>query len=185
MNWFRKKRPEMDNMPKRMTPSEFLSYATQFIHFEAAKWGYAKKGFILNEGLISIGNPFIAEGLISEQDISKRTNSFFLSLATSNLQTGVILARALCTNRQKLISGEFFDEHESIESMYNELLVALKEDLHVSIQQWEEFREFIVPKMLTMLEPFTNLPNFEEYREKAVSAYYLLGVSIGLEKHEP
>lgn len=132
-----------------------------------------------------MGNPFIAEGFKSEPDKSKRTNSFYLSLATSNMQLGVVLARELCTNRRYLLSGQFFDEHEDVESLYKELLVALKEDLHVSVQEWEAFREFIFPRMLTLIAPYDGQPSIEDYRVKALFAYYLLGISIGLEKHEP
>ncbi len=186
MNWFRKNKTGKTDSPKAMTPTEFFKSSVIFLHEEAAKKGFANKGFILNEGLISIGNPFISAGLNNEPDKSKRTDSFYLSLATSNLQYGVVIARVLCTDRERLISGQFFKETaDSIEQLYNELLVALKEDLHISFQEWEDFRNFIITKMLTLLNPYISLTNFEEYRVKAVSAYYLLGVSIGLEKYEP
>lgn len=186
MSWFRKNNKEKNDVPKMMTPSEFFKYSVEYIHKEAAKKGFAKKGFIMNEGLISIGNPFISEGLKSEPDKNKRTNAFYMTLATSNLQCGVVLARVLCTDRNRIISGSFFEGHEDVlEQLYKELLIALKEDLHVSFHEWEEFREFIISKMLYLLEPYSALSNVDEYRVKAVSAYYLLGVSIGLEKYEP
>ena len=184
MNWFSKKGKEIDKMPINMEPSEFLLHAVEFLHNEALKKGFAQKGFILNEGLLSVGTPSIIEGLKSEPQKTKRTNSFYLSLAASNLQTGIIFARALCTNRQDFISGIFFEKHDSIESMYNELLIALKEDLHITIQEWNSFREFIVPKLLSLLAPYSSLKNVEIYQQKALTAYYLLGVSIGLEKYE-
>ncbi len=180
-----KKKTESDPIVNAMTVSEFFPYAVQFLHDEAAKRGFAKKGIILSDGLISIGNPFISAGLKSESDNKNRDNSFYLSLACSNMQLGMILARVLCTNRQYLISGQFYEEHEDYESLYKELLISLREDLKISLQEWESFRDFIVPKMLDLIAPFSVQSDFEMYRIKAVSAYYLLGVSIGLEKYEP
>ena len=185
MGWLKRQKSKTKSTENYMSVSDFFPYAVQYLHEEAAKKGFAKKGFILNEGLISMGNPFISEGFKSEPDLSKRTNSFYLSLAASNMQLGIVLARVLCTNRQYLLSGQFFDDHEDFEALYKELLIALKEDLHVTVPEWEDFRAFIVPQLLTLISPFLGKQNIEEYRVKAVSAYYLLGISIGLEKYEP
>ena len=185
MNWLRQNKKEKDEVPKCMTPSEFLGYSVEYIHKEAAKKGFAKKGFILNEGLVAIGSPFISEGLASEPDRHKRTNAYYMSLAASNLQCGIVFARVLCTDKERIISGSFFNENEDVfELIYKEFLIALRDDLHMSFQAWDAFREFIIPKMMTLLEPYSELSNAEEYRAKVVSAYYLLGVSIGLEKYE-
>ncbi len=177
--WFNKRKETP--MP---SPSEFLSTAILKLHDAAMEKGFANKGFIFHEGLLEIGNPFISEGLKS-QPLQLRDVSFYYSLATSNLQTGFVLARQAGVDKASLINGSFFETHPDVESMYKELIVGLKTDLNVDFKEWESFRNYIVPMWSNIIEPYKESPNLEIYKVKLLVAYYTLGISIGLEKYEP
>lgn len=177
--WFNKKKA----IPEP-SPSEFLSMAILRLHDAAMKKGFANKGFIFNEGLLELGNPFISEGLKS-QPLHLRDEPFYYSLATSNLQTGFVLARQVCVNKVSLLNGSFFESHADVESMYRELIAGLQTDLNVGFKEWENFRDYIVPMWSEIIRPYKDSSNIEAYKVKLLVAYYTLGISIGLEKYEP
>ena len=177
--WFNKKKA----MPE-LSPSEFLSTAILRLHDDASKKGFANKGFIFHEGLLEMGNSFISEGLKS-RPLHLQDESFYYSLATSNLQTGFVLARQACINKESLLNGSFFESHADVESMYQELVVGLQTDLNISFKEWENFRNYIIPTWSDIIRPYQNSSNLEAYKVKLLVAYYTLGISIGLEKYEP
>ena len=177
--WFNKKKA----IPEP-SPSEFLSTAILKLHDAALKKGFANKGFIFHEGLLEMGNPFISEGL-KLQPLQLRDEAFYYSLATSNLQTGFVLSRQACVNREALLNGSFFESHADVESMYHELVVGLQADLNIGFKEWENFRNYIVPMWSEIIRPYKDSSNIEAYKVKLLVAYYTLGISIGLEKYEP
>lgn len=179
--FFNKKRKQSTTY---LQPSEFLRNAVLLLHNKAADKGFARKGFILNEGLLELGNPIISEGLKTQSDLTKRDNSFYFSLAASNMQIGFVLARQLCTDKESLISGSFFETHPTPDTMYHELVAGLKADLKIDLEQWEEFRNYIVPLWAQLISPYINGSNEEVYNMNLLAAYYMLGISIGLEKYE-
>lgn len=169
---------------KKESPQEFFVSSIKTLHELAQKKGFAKKGFILHEGLIEIGNPFITEGLKSEPNPEKRPFDYYYSLATANLQMGVILAHYACVDKQSVVSGDIFEKISDVESSYKTLSVVLKENLNISFQKWDEFRHYIVPYWDELIKHYKNDSNIEIYNSKLLAAFYLLGVSIGLEKYE-
>lgn len=169
---------------KKESAQEFFVSSVQTLHDLAQKKGFAKKGFILHEGLIEIGNPFIAEGLRSEPNPGKRPFDFYYSLATANLQMGLILAHYACVDKQSVVSGSIFEKISNVESSYKILLVVLKDNLGITFEQWDAFRHFIVPYWDKLIQKYKTNSNIEIYDSKLLSAYYLLGVSIGLDKYE-
>ena len=177
--WFNKKRKSPDP-----SPSEFLSTAILKLHDAALKKGFANKGFIFHEGLLEMGNPFISEGLKSQPSYLQ-DESFYYSLATSNLQTGFVLSRQACVNREALLNGSFFESHADVESMYHELVIGLQADFNIGLQEWENFRNYIVLMWSEIIRPYKDSSNIEAYKVKLLVAYYALGISIGLEKYEP
>ena len=160
-------------------PSEYLKDTIVFIHDIARQQGYANLGFICNDGLMQIAEPIINESIHYIKD-----NVSLLEMTTSNLQLGVVLGRQCGIDKKSLIDGSFFDEHEDFESLYNELCIALKEDMHKSIDDWNNFREFIIPKALKLIDAYKQSENYKLYLFRLELAYYCLGVSIGLEKYE-
>lgn len=169
---------------KICSPQEFLVQSISFLHNKAKSKGYANKGFILNEGLLKIGNPIIHEALKSSPNVSNRPEYFYYETATSVLQIGMILGRQAGIDARSLSDGSFFDSHEDLHSMYNELLIVLNCDLHRSIQDWNDFRYYIVSYWNELIDRYRKCKNFEEYNGKLLASYYMLGVSIGTEKYE-
>ena len=92
---------------KKKSPQEFFVSSINTLHDLAQKKRFANKGFILHEGLIEIGNPFIAEGLKSEPNLKNRSFDFYYSLAASNLQIGLILAHYACVENNPLFPEMF------------------------------------------------------------------------------
>lgn len=169
---------------RKKSPQEFFVSSINTLHDLAQKKGFANKGFILHEGLIEIGNPFIAEGLKSEPNSKNRSFDFYYSLAASNLQIGLILAHYACVDKQSVISGDVFEKLSDVESSYKALLLVLKDNLNISFEEWDSFRHYIVPFWDELIKNYKKDPNIEIYNSKLLSAYYLLGVSIGLDKFE-
>ena len=169
---------------RKKSPQEFFVSSINTLHNLAQKKGFANKGFILHEGLIEIGNPFIAEGLKSEPNSKNRSFDFYYSLASSNLQIGLILAHYACVDKQSVISGDVFEKLSDVEASYKALLLVLKDNLNISFEEWDSFRHYIVPFWDELIKNYKKDPNIEIYNSKLLSAYYLLGVSIGLDKFE-
>ncbi len=180
--FFKKKRKQSAPF---LQPSEFLRDVILILHDNAAKKGFAKKGFIFNEGLLELGNPIILEALKSQPDLNQRDTSFYFSLAASSMQIGFVLARQLCIDKTSLIDGSFLESHPTPDTMYQELIIGLKADLNVDVKQWEAFRRYIVLFFTDLISPYLGSPHQEVYNMKLLVAYYMLGVSIGLEKYEP
>ena len=167
----------------KKTPSEFLVYCVQVLHEEAAKYGFAKKGALIDEGLIELGNPFIREGIRS-RDLFRNDSDYFYSVATSNLQVGVVFARVSCIDRAVFSTGRFYEENPSPEDILALLHIGLWEDYRVTPEQWNTFRLKIIPLFTDLIEEYLKDKRKDEYITKLFSAYYILGVSIGLEKYE-
>ena len=91
--WFKTKKKSPNP-----SPSEFLSTAILRLHADASKKGFANKGFIFHAALLEMGNSFISEGLKSRPS-HLHDESFYYSLATSNLQTGFVLASLFTMDR--------------------------------------------------------------------------------------
>lgn len=170
---------------KKKSPQEFFVESISTLHNLAQNKRLANKGFILHEGLIEIGNPFIAEGLKSEPNLKNRPFDFYYSLAASNLQMGLILAHYACVDKQSVISGDVFEKISDVESSYKTLLVVLKDNLNITFEEWDSFRHYIVPFWDKLIKDYKKDSSIEIYNSKLLSAYYLLGVSIGLDKFEP
>ena len=169
---------------KKESVQDFLASSVQILHVLAKAKGFASKGFILHEGLFEIGTQFISEGLKSEPTPGKRPYDFYYSLAASNLQMGLILAHYACVDKQSVISGRIFEKISDAESFYKTLVIVLKDNLNLTYQQWDDFRHFIVPYWDKLIQNYINDPNIEAYNSELLAAYYLLGVSIGLDKYE-
>ena len=72
----------------------------------------------------------------------------------------------------------------ALSTQLNALLLVLKDNLNISFEEWDSFRHYIVPFWDELIKNYKKDPNIEIYNSKLLSAYYLLGVSIGLDKFE-
>ena len=87
-------------------------------------------------------------------------------------------------DKRSVISGDVFEKLSDVEASYKALLLVLKDNLNISFEEWDSFRHYIVPFWDELIKNYKKDPNIEIYNSKLLSAYYLLGVSIGLDKFE-
>ena len=108
-----------------------------------------------------------------------------------------ILGKEICNFRQEkevilVIGGslgakninDLYSQIDSFDSIFQELEILLRDDLCMTFEQWDGFRHFIVPKCSEILLPYMDNPNKDAYVFRTLLSYYLLGVSIGIEKYE-
>lgn len=163
--------------------SEFLKNTVKYLHDLSIKKGFAKKGFIYNNGLSEIGEVWVKESMSAPFKFEMNEREFLYSIATANMQMGMIFGRRCglgAKNEDDLYSG-----FTALEGNLQELNELLNEDLGVTFEQWDDFRHFIIPKFSEIMKPYVNTQNKEDYIFRILLSYYLLGVSIGIEKYEP
>ena len=160
----------------------FLKEQILYLHSLAEGKGFAKKGFIFNEGLLKLGEIWVKESLSAPFKSEMGRREFLYSIATSNLQTGMVFGRkcGLGINNIDKLMPEFDDWGKFMV----ELDELLSDDLGITFEQWDDFRSFIIPKWSEIMAPYENDSNKAGYEFRLLLAYYLLGVSIGIEKYE-
>ncbi len=175
----------MFGFKKKKDISVFFKDSIIELHNLAQNYDFAKKGFIFNRGLLSIGENFVKESLRCPIKDGMGTTEFLFSMATSNMQMGVILGIQCGRDKNSIIDGSFFDEISDVEKSYMTFSKFMLEEYGVTQKQWDEFRKFIIPKGDDIIKPYINTFQEKEYVFKLQMAYYMLGVSIGIEKFEP
>lgn len=175
---FFKKKKRNDNN----TSPEFLKDTILYLHNLAEIKGFAKKGFIFNEGLMNVGEVFVKESLSAPFNSQMTPEEFLYSIATSNMQLGMVFGRKCGLGVKN--TNDLSSQIDSFDSIFQELEILLRDDLCITFEQWDEFRHFIVPKCSEILQPYKDDPNKDTYVFKTLFSYYLLGVSIGIEKYE-
>ena len=174
---FKKKKRSDDN-----TASEFLKDTILYLHNLAESKGFAKKGFIFNEGLMRVGEVFVKESLSAPFEPQMTPKEFLYSIATSNMQLGMVFGRKCGLGAKNI--NDLYSQIDSFDSIFQELEILLRDDLCMTFEQWDGFRHFIVPKCSEILLPYMDNPNKDAYVFRTLLSYYLLGVSIGIEKYE-
>ena len=167
-----------------LDPNLFLKYAMRKLHHEARRLRHTNRKFIFNEYLAEAGIPFLTEGAKSRHLYSTDTE-YYYSVSTANMQMGLILAHQLYMDKESIDSGLFFDYNRSLEAMNDKLQDALRDDLNITFEKWDEFRHIIIPLFSKLISDYSKRNDIAVYVNKLFYAYYLLGVSIGLERYEP
>ncbi|MDY3929475.1 MAG: hypothetical protein SOZ34_08970 [Clostridia bacterium] len=162
--------------------ANFLRQNILYLHSLAEGRGFAKKGFIYNEGLLKVGEVWVKESLSAPFKAEFSQQEFLYSIATSNLQTGMIFGRKCGLGARNI--DDISSSCVSLERSMSELEDLINDDLCISFEQWESFRRFIITKWSEIMKPYENVANKADYEFRLLLAYYLLGVSIGIEKYE-
>ena len=179
MLFFKRKK---NNTNKKIDLADFLKETILYLHGLSESEGFAKKGFIYNEGLFNVGEAWVKESLLAPFKSEMSEQEFLYSIATSNMQTGMIFGRKCGLGARNF--DDLSSSCESLERSMKELEDLLTDDLCISFEKWESFRRFIIPKCSEIMKPYENNDNKADYEFRLLLAYYLLGVSIGLEKYE-
>lgn len=173
-------------MSKLLDEREFFTYAITELHNFAGEKGLAKNGLVLIPELLQEGQGFVLDWFKNQEFQNRfgqdRVSEYYYNLMAFALYGGIAYAAQWHEDYSEIKNGNF------AEKLYQDGILetarpVIKHLIPMTDEEWNEFvEELYIEKWIEIHKPYWALSDCRGYTYNLNLAFFMLGVSICLDK---